>query len=102
MTIEKLKAKTTPQLAELGKKTNVIKQLKKELAENKLTSVALEARTKTLRDQLRATEKDLRLNQTRSSKRTVNSPTIRLSWRRCGRTRQAIARRELILVFDDC
>jgi hypothetical protein len=31
------------------------------LAENKLTSVALEARDKKLRDQLRATEKDLRL-----------------------------------------
>jgi chromosome segregation ATPase len=61
MRIEKLKAQTTTQLAELGKKTNAIKQLKKELAENKLTSVALEARDKKLRDQLRATEKDLRL-----------------------------------------
>jgi hypothetical protein len=61
MTIEELKAKTPAQLAELGKKTNAIKQLKKELAENKLTSVALEARDKKLRDQLRATEKDLRL-----------------------------------------
>jgi NhaP-type Na+/H+ and K+/H+ antiporter len=61
MTIEELKVKTPAQLAELGKKTNAIKQLKKELAENKLTSVALEARDKKLRDQLRATEKDLRL-----------------------------------------
>ncbi len=33
MRIEKLKAQTTPQLAELGKKTDAINQLKKELAE---------------------------------------------------------------------
>jgi chromosome segregation ATPase len=59
MRIEKLKAQTTPQLAELGKKTDAINQLKKELAENKETNLALEARTRTLRDQLRATEEEL-------------------------------------------
>jgi uncharacterized surface anchored protein len=61
MTIEELKAKTSTQLAELGMKTNANNQLKKEVAENKVTNVALEARDKKLRDQLRATEEDLRL-----------------------------------------
>jgi chromosome segregation ATPase len=58
MRIEKLKAQTTTQLADLGKKTDIINQLKKELAEKNGTNVALEARDKTLRDQLRASEKD--------------------------------------------
>jgi chromosome segregation ATPase len=61
MTIEELKAKTSTQLAELGKKTDAINQLKKELAEKKVTNVALEARAKTLRDQLRATEEELQI-----------------------------------------
>ena len=58
MRIEKLKAQTTTQLADLGKKTDIINQLKKELAEKNVTNVALEARDRTLRDQLRASEKD--------------------------------------------
>jgi chromosome segregation ATPase len=61
MTIEELKAKTSTQLPELGKKTDAINQLKKELAEKKVTSAALEARDRTLRDQLRATEKELQM-----------------------------------------
>src|SRR5215470_12824180 len=60
MTIEELKAKMSTQLAELGKKTDAINQLKKELAEKKVTNVALEARDRTLRDQLLASEKDNR------------------------------------------
>jgi chromosome segregation ATPase len=55
---EKLKAQTTTQLAELGKKTDTINLLKKELAEKNVTNVALEARDRTLRDQLRASEKE--------------------------------------------
>jgi len=55
---EKLQAQTTTQLAELGKKTDAINQLKKELAETKVTNLALEARDRTLRDQLRAREKE--------------------------------------------
>jgi chromosome segregation ATPase len=64
MRIEKLKGQTTPLLAELGKKTDAINQLKKELAEKNVTNVALEARDRTLRDQLRATEDEL---QTKSN-----------------------------------
>src|SRR5215472_5251837 len=61
MRIEKLQAQTTTQLAELGKKTDAIKRLKKELAENKVTNVALGARDRTLRDQLRTTEDALQI-----------------------------------------
>lgn len=64
MRIEKLKAEATTQLAELGKKTDAINKLRKELAENKATKLAFEARTKTLRDRLRACEEEL---QTKSN-----------------------------------
>jgi len=64
MKIERLTAQTTTQRAELGKKTDAINQLKQELDENKETNLALEARTKTLRDQLRAAEEEL---QTKSN-----------------------------------
>ena len=58
---EKLKAQTMTQLVEVGKKTDAVNQLRKELAENKVTNVALEARDRTLRDQMRATEEELRI-----------------------------------------
>jgi len=61
MSVDKLKAKTTSQLAELGKKTDAINQLKKELGEKTATIFALETRDKTLRDQLRATEEEFQI-----------------------------------------
>jgi chorismate mutase len=61
MSVDKLKAKTTSQLAELGKKTDSINQLKKELGEKTATIFALETRDKTLRDQLRATEEEFQI-----------------------------------------
>jgi chromosome segregation ATPase len=61
MSVEKMKAKTTSQLAELGKKTDAINQLKKELGEKTATIFALEARDKTLREQLRATEEEFEI-----------------------------------------
>jgi chromosome segregation ATPase len=57
--IEELKVQTTAQLAELGKKTDAINQLKKNLAEKSMMNVALEARTKPLRDQLHTTAEEL-------------------------------------------
>src|SRR5690348_18499225 len=48
MSVDKLKAKTTSQLAELGKKTDAINQLKKELGEKTATIFALETRDKRL------------------------------------------------------
>jgi chromosome segregation ATPase len=61
MSVDKLKARTTSQLAELGKKTDAINQLKKELGEKTATIFALETRDKTLRDQLRATEEEFQI-----------------------------------------
>src|SRR3974390_2300096 len=58
MSVEKMKTKTTSQLAQLGKKTDAINQLKKELGEKTATIFALEAHDKTLREQLRSTEEE--------------------------------------------
>jgi len=58
MSVEQLKAKSTTQLAELGKKGDAINRLKIELGEKTATIFALEARDKALRDQLRATEEE--------------------------------------------
>jgi chromosome segregation ATPase len=58
LTIEQLKAKTTSQLAELGKKTGSINRLKVELGEKTATILSLEAREKGLKEQLRAAEGD--------------------------------------------
>ena len=58
MSVEQMKAKTTGQLAELGKKTDAINQLKKELGEKTAAILALETHDKNLRNQLRATEQE--------------------------------------------
>src|SRR6266508_4379770 len=58
MSIEQLKAKTTSQLGELGKKSAAINKLRSELNEKSAAVLALEAREKTLRDQLRTTEEE--------------------------------------------
>jgi len=57
ISVEQLKAKTTSQLAELGKKTDTINRLKRELGEQ--TSFAVAARDEDLKDQIRATEEEL-------------------------------------------
>jgi len=59
MSVDQLKRKTTSQLAELGKKADAINQLKAELGEKTATIFALEAREKTFKDQLHATEDEL-------------------------------------------
>ena len=61
MRIEKLKAQTASQLAELGKKTDAINLLKKDIAEKNVMNVMLGTRDKTLRDQLRAAEEELQI-----------------------------------------
>ena len=59
MSVEHLKARTTSQFAELGKKGDAINRLKMELGEKTAINFALEARDKALRDQLRATEDEI-------------------------------------------
>jgi chromosome segregation ATPase len=61
MSVEKMKAKTSTQLAELGKKADAINHLKKELGEKTAAIFALEARDKSLRDQLRSTEEEFQI-----------------------------------------
>src|SRR5271154_1579585 len=61
MSVEKMKTKTTTQLADLGKKTDAIYHLKKELGEKTAAIFALEARDKSLREQLRATEEEFQI-----------------------------------------
>src|SRR5881397_3288637 len=56
LSVEQMKARTTSQLAELGKKTDAINRLKVELGEKTAAIFALEAREKALKDQLHATE----------------------------------------------
>ncbi|MGA7387576.1 MAG: hypothetical protein WBW99_06555 [Pseudolabrys sp.] len=59
MSVEQLKTRSTSQLAELGKKGDAINRLKVELGEKMATIFALEARDKSLRDQLHATEEEV-------------------------------------------
>jgi chromosome segregation ATPase len=61
VSVEQMKAKTTGQLAELGKKTDAINQLRKELGDKTAAIFAFESREKNLRDQLRATEQEFEL-----------------------------------------
>jgi chromosome segregation ATPase len=61
MSVEQMKTRTTGQLAELGKKSDAIIHLKRELGEKTAAIFALESRDKNLRDQLRATEEEFGL-----------------------------------------
>lgn len=61
MSVEQLKAKTTSQQAELGKKSDAINRLKMELGEKSAAIFTLETREKALREQLEATEKEFSL-----------------------------------------
>jgi chromosome segregation ATPase len=73
MSVDQLKAKTTSQLAELGKKSDAINRLKLELGEKTAAIFALEAREKTLRDQIRATEQEysVKTNSMREAERVL-------------------------------
>jgi chromosome segregation ATPase len=64
MSVEQLKARSTSQLAELGKKGDAINRLKVELGEKTAAIFALEARDKALREQLRATEEEFAIKTT--------------------------------------
>src|SRR5215470_12750050 len=59
MSVEQMKAKTTNQLAELGKKSEAIGRLKLELGEKTAALFALEAKDKEMHEQLRAIEAEL-------------------------------------------
>jgi chromosome segregation ATPase len=81
MNVEQMKAKTTAQLAELGKKTDAINQLKRELGEKTATIFALEERDKTLIEQMRTTEEEheLKSSSLRETERTLSEKEAELS-----------------------
>ena len=58
MSVEQLKAKTTSQLAEIGKKSDFIGRLKLELGEKTASLFGLEAKEKQLAEELRDTRQD--------------------------------------------
>jgi chromosome segregation ATPase len=102
MNVEQLKAKSTSQLAELGKKNDAINRLKAELGEKSATIFALEAREKALKDQMKATEdelsvKALGLHETERNLSDKESEMVRLSSELGDRTATTEAQRvELI------
>ncbi len=59
MSVEQMKAKTTSQLAEIGKKSEAIGRLKLELGEKTAALFALEAKEKQLADDLQSAQADL-------------------------------------------
>ncbi len=59
MSVEQMKAKTTSQLAEIGKKSEAVGRLKLELGEKTALVFALEAKERQLTDDLQAAEKEL-------------------------------------------
>ena len=59
MSVEQMKAKTTSQLAEIGKKSEAIGRLKLELGEKTAASFALEAHERELTEELTATRGEL-------------------------------------------
>lgn len=81
MSVEQMKARTTSQLAELGKKTDAINRLKVELGEKTATIFQLEAREKTLKDQTRSTEEELSVKTAtlRETERTLADKVADLS-----------------------
>ena len=81
MNVEQMKAKTTAQLAELGKKTDAINQLKRELGEKTATIFALEERDKAILEQMRTTEEEheLKSSSLRETERTLSEKEAELS-----------------------
>jgi chromosome segregation ATPase len=58
MSVDELRNRATSQFAELGKKSDAINRMKHELSEKTVTIFSLEAREKSIKDQLRATEEE--------------------------------------------
>jgi len=93
MSVEQLKTKTSSQLAELGKKTDVINRLKVELGEKTATIFSLEAREKALKDQLHATEDELtaKTNALREAERTLADKQAELAKRTADLDERSVA-----------
>jgi len=81
MNVEQLKARTTSQQAELGKKTDAINRLKMELGEKSAAIFTLETRGKALHEQLQATEKNfsLKTDSLRDAEQALREKQIELT-----------------------
>jgi chromosome segregation ATPase len=64
MSVEQLRARSTGQLSELGKKSDAIARLKGDLGEKTAAIMALEAHERALKDQIRATEQEIAVKTT--------------------------------------
>jgi chromosome segregation ATPase len=81
LSVEQMKAKATTQLAEIGKKSDSINQLKKELGDRTAAYFALEARDKELLEQLRSTEQEFEIKSSalREAERALSDKEAELS-----------------------
>jgi chromosome segregation ATPase len=81
LSVEQMKAKATTQLAEIGKKSDAINQLKKELGDKTAAYFALEARDKELLEQLRSTEQEFGIKSSalREAERALSDKEAELS-----------------------
>jgi chromosome segregation ATPase len=81
LSVEQMKTKTTSQLAELGKKTDAINRLKVELGEKTAAIFSLEAREKSLKDQLQATESEhsVKIGALREAERMLSDKQAELA-----------------------
>ena len=81
LSVEQMKTKTTSQLAELGKKTDAINRLKVELGEKTAAIFSLEAREKSLKDQLHATESEhsVKIGALREAERMLSDKQAELA-----------------------
>jgi uncharacterized protein (DUF3084 family) len=81
MSIEQMKAKTTSQLAEIGKKTEAIGRLKLELGERTAALFALEAKEKQLSQDIKALQEELAAKNATLEERERERELV--GWRRC-------------------
>jgi chromosome segregation ATPase len=81
LSVEQMKSKTTSQLAELGKKTDAINRMKVELGEKTAAIFSLEAREKSLKDQLHATESEhsVKIGALREAERMLSDKQAELA-----------------------
>ena len=81
LSVEQMKSKTTSQLAELGKKTDAINRMKVELGEKTAAIFSLEAREKSLKDQLHATEAEhsVKIGALREAERMLSDKQAELA-----------------------
>ena len=81
ISVDQMKAKTTGQLAELGKKTDAINRLKVELGDKTAAIFSLDAREKSLKDQLQATESEhsLKIGALREAERMLSEKQAELA-----------------------